>query len=104
MQQTVAGKINRLDITRDTLTSRGGLAFFVQYVESIGVVGLLLRKFAGNKKSGKGVTVGICFYRSCTFSWTAPAGTYGISMNCSRMRATGRWWRWRRSKWRLPIP
>ena len=57
MPETVAGKINRLDITRDTLTSRGGLAFFVQYVESIGVVGLLLRKFAGNKKSGKGVSV-----------------------------------------------
>ena len=31
-----AQKIDKLEVTSDTLTSRGGLAFFVKYVEAIG--------------------------------------------------------------------
>jgi hypothetical protein len=58
MQDTAAGKIHKLEVTGDTLTSRGGLAFFVKYAESIGMVELLLSKFAGLKKSVKGVAVG----------------------------------------------
>jgi hypothetical protein len=50
-------KIHKLEVTDDTLTSRGGLAFFVKYLEAIGIVGLLLHKFAGIKKSIKGVSV-----------------------------------------------
>ena len=36
MQQT-AQKIDQLQVTRDTLTSRGGLTFLVKYVEAIGI-------------------------------------------------------------------
>jgi hypothetical protein len=57
MQETAQGKIHKLAVTDDTLTSRGGLAFFVKYLEAIGVVELLLHKFAGIKKSIKGVSV-----------------------------------------------
>ena len=57
MSETVSSRINKLEVTSDTLTSRGGLAFFVKYVEAVGVVGLLLTKFDGIKKSAKGVSV-----------------------------------------------
>src|SRR5438874_970253 len=57
MQETANGKIHKLEVTDDTLTSRGGLAFFVKYLEAIGIVGLLLHKFTGIKKSIKGVSV-----------------------------------------------
>ena len=57
MSETTRGRINKLEVTDDTLTSRGGLAFFVKYVEAIGIVGLLLSKFTGIKKSIKGVSV-----------------------------------------------
>jgi hypothetical protein len=35
MQETANGKIHKLEVTDDTLTSRGGLAFFVKYLEAI---------------------------------------------------------------------
>ena len=57
MQETPQGKIHKLEVTDDTLTSRAGLAFFVKYLEAIGIVELLLHKFAGIKKSVKGVPV-----------------------------------------------
>src|SRR2546427_7522326 len=56
-------RINKLETTDDTLTSRGGLTFFVKYVGSVGVLGLLLEKFTGIKKSAKGVSVGNLFHR-----------------------------------------
>jgi hypothetical protein len=33
-----AQKIDQLQVTRDTLTSRGGLTFLVKYVETIGIL------------------------------------------------------------------
>src|SRR5438874_6083145 len=57
MPETANGKIHKLEVNDDTLTSRGGLAFFVKYLEAIGIVGLLLHKFTGIKKSIKGVSV-----------------------------------------------
>ena len=56
MTKTGRECIHRLGVTEDCLTSRGGLAFFVKYVQNIGIVGLLLRKFAHLKKSLKGVS------------------------------------------------
>ena len=44
MQQTSL-KIDQLQVTSDTLTSRGGLAFFVKYVQAIGILGLLLKEY-----------------------------------------------------------
>ena len=57
MNKNASCRISKLDVTSDTLTSRGGLAFFVKYVETVGIVGLLLTKFDGIKKSAKGVSV-----------------------------------------------
>jgi len=60
-------KIARLETTNDTLTSRGGLAFFVKYVEAVGVMRLLLAKFEGIRKSAKGVTVANMFLQALYF-------------------------------------
>ena len=67
MQGTANGKIHKLEVTDDTLTSRGGLAFFVKYLQAIGIVGLLLHKFAGIKKSIKGVSVRNLFLQALYF-------------------------------------
>jgi len=60
-------RINKLETTDDTLTSRGGLTFFVKYVGSVGVLGLLLEKFTGIKKSAKGVSVGEPVFAGAVF-------------------------------------
>ena len=60
-------KIARLETTNDTLTSRGGLAFFVKYVEAVGVMRLLLAKFEGVRKNAKGVTVANMFLQVLYF-------------------------------------
>jgi hypothetical protein len=57
MQKT-APKIDKLEVTSDTLTSRGGLAVFVKYVKAIGVLALLLNRWGTLKKRVKGVSVG----------------------------------------------
>jgi hypothetical protein len=57
MKEAANCRIHKLEVTTDTLTSRGGLAFVVKYVEAVGIVGLLLEKFKGIKKSAKGVQV-----------------------------------------------
>jgi len=65
MSEDVSGRISKLEATTDTLTSRGGLAFFVKYVETVGIMGLLLSKFEGIKKSAKGVNLflqTLCFF------------------------------------------
>lgn len=46
-----------METTNDTLTSRGGLAFFVKYLGAIQIIALLLEKFASLKKSRKGVSL-----------------------------------------------
>lgn len=69
-------KIARLETTNDNLTSRGGLAFFVKYVEAVGVMRLLLAKFEGIRKNAKGVTrCEHVFARCCISSSTERAGT-----------------------------
>lgn len=60
-------RISKLEVTTDTLTGRGGLAFFVKYVEAVGIVGLLLQKFEGIKKSAKGVSVRNLFLQTLYF-------------------------------------
>jgi len=57
MSEDVSGRISKLEATTDTLTSRGGLAFFVKYVETVGIMGLLLSKFEGIKKKQT-----LCFF------------------------------------------
>ena len=60
-------KIARLETTKDNLTSRGGLAFFVKYVEAVGVMRLLVAKFEGVRKNAKGVTVANLFLQVLYF-------------------------------------
>src|SRR3989475_8116181 len=60
-------RINKLGTINDTLTRRGGLAFFVKYVDVVGVLGLLLAKFEGIKKSAKGVGIGNLFLQALYF-------------------------------------
>lgn len=57
MSEAGRQRIHSLEVTEDTLTSRGGLAFFVKYLQTIGIVPLLLSKFSGLKKTVKGVSV-----------------------------------------------
>ena len=67
MSEDVSGRISKLEATTDTLTSRGGLAFFVKYVETVGIMGLLLSKFEGIKKSAKGVSLKNLFLQTLCF-------------------------------------
>src|SRR5437868_12048647 len=62
-----SNRITKLGTTNDKLTSRGGLAFFVKYVESVGVLRLLLAKFEGVKKNAKGVSIGNLFLQALYF-------------------------------------
>jgi hypothetical protein len=62
-----AQKIDKLEVTSDTLTSRGGLAFFVKYVGAIGILPLLLNRFGEIKKSAKGVAVRNLFLQALYF-------------------------------------
>src|SRR6516165_5665599 len=67
MAEAAPQRIHRLEVTDDTLTSRGGLAFFVKYVQTIGIVGLLLSKFTDLKKTVKGVSVENLLYQVLYF-------------------------------------
>src|SRR5437870_3547535 len=67
MSEDVSGRISKLEATTDTLTSQGGLAFFVKYVETVGIMGLLLSKFEGIKKSAKGVSLKNLFLQALCF-------------------------------------
>ena len=60
-------KINKVEITTDTLSSRGGLTFFVKYLESIEIYRVLLEKFSKLKKNQKGVEVGNLFKQVLCF-------------------------------------
>ncbi len=49
-----ARKINKIDVTRDTLTSRGGLSFFAKYLENTQILSYLAVMFGSIRKSSKG--------------------------------------------------
>ena len=50
-------KINRIDVTTDTLTGRGGLALFVKYLSAVMIYPLLIESFGSIRKSKKGLPV-----------------------------------------------
>src|SRR4030042_2444249 len=50
-------KITDIGITKDTLTSRGGISVFVRYLDRIGVMPHIERLFGGIRKSRKGQCV-----------------------------------------------
>jgi hypothetical protein len=47
-------KISCIDITDDTLTSRGGLSLFVRYLDAIGIMSTITRLFGTIRKNSKG--------------------------------------------------
>ena len=65
-------KINGIGITRDTLTSRGGISLFVRYMDGIGIMSHIERLFGSIRKNGKGRPVGeifkqlLCYYTDGT--------------------------------------
>jgi hypothetical protein len=71
-------RIKSVEITHDTLTSRGGISLFVKYLQAIAILPLLLEKFGGLKKSRKGVALKnlflqvLCFF----FDGTSPHINY----------------------------
>jgi len=54
-------RIDEVGVTADTLTSRGGLAVFVRYMESIGIVRELEGVFGRIRRSSKGEEIGEIF-------------------------------------------
>jgi len=65
-------RIDRVETTSDTLTGRGGLAPFVQYLLSSKIVDFCAAGFAGFRKNRKGITVHeiikqiLCFFMDGT--------------------------------------
>ena len=65
-------KIGGIGITKDTLTSRGGISFFVRYIDNIGIMPTIERLFGSIRKSGKGRPIGeifkqlLCYYTDGT--------------------------------------
>ncbi|GAX61743.1 NAD-dependent aldehyde dehydrogenase [Candidatus Scalindua japonica] len=50
-------KINKIGVTNDTLTGRGGMSLFVKYLSSVEIYPLLEEFFGDIRKSGKGLPV-----------------------------------------------
>lgn len=50
-------RINKIDTTTDTITGRGGLALFSRYLETIGILIILVNCFGHIRKSPKGLAV-----------------------------------------------
>jgi hypothetical protein len=67
MNSNTPCRISKVEITSDTLTSRGGIVLFVKYVQAIDIIGLLLQKFGSLKKSSKGVTLKNLFLQVLCF-------------------------------------
>ena len=67
MNSNPSCRISKVEITNDTLTSRGGIALFVKYLQAIDIIALLLAKFGCLKKSSKGVTLKNLFLQVLCF-------------------------------------
>jgi hypothetical protein len=50
-------RISKVEVTRETLTSRGGMALFTRYIDKVGIIGLLASSFGHIRKSKKGAPV-----------------------------------------------
>ncbi len=50
-------KINKIGVTNDTLTGRGGMALFVKYLGSVEIYSILEGSFGGIRKNKKGLPV-----------------------------------------------
>src|SRR2546429_457325 len=77
---------------------------FVKYLEAIGIVGLLLHKFAGIKKSIKGVSVRNLFLQVLYFFFDGTSRHLSNFDELQREEGYRPWSRCRRSKWPLRMP
>jgi len=59
--------ISKVEVTSDTLTSRGGLALFVKYINGIDILPILLSSFGNIRKTKKGLEVSNIFKQ--LFCW-----------------------------------
>lgn len=50
-------KIDKIEITNDTLTSRGGLFLFVRYISKLGILSIFEKFFGYMRKSNKGKSI-----------------------------------------------
>jgi hypothetical protein len=57
IQNTNRNVIDRVEVTSDTLTSRGGLSLFVKYLHNIAIFSALNRLFGSIRKNAKGLSV-----------------------------------------------
>jgi len=84
-------EIKRVEVTEETLSSRGGLTLFVKYLGAVRVLELLGGHFCGIRRNGKGTEVGelfkqvLCFFFDGTVfhlnrfdSLAADAGYAGV--------------------------
>jgi hypothetical protein len=55
--QKSKSRISRVAVTKETLTSRTGMALFARYIEKVGIMGLLASSFGHIWKSRKGAPV-----------------------------------------------
>ncbi len=62
-------KINKIEVTNDTLTGRGGMALFVKYLSSVEIYPLLEGFFGVIRKNNKGLPVWIYSIR-CLVGFT----------------------------------
>lgn len=89
-------RISKVEVTRDTLTSRGGMALFARYIDKIGIIGLLASTFGYIRKNRKGTPVGnilkqvLCFFYDGTSRHVAyfdelraDAGYAGVIESCA---------------------
>ncbi len=53
--------IDDIEVTNDTLTSRGGLSFFARYIRNIGLLPYLESEFGTIRKNPKGQAVAEIF-------------------------------------------
>jgi hypothetical protein len=60
-------RIRKIEITRDTITGRGGLALFSRYLDQCGILELLTRQFSRLRKSAKGLAVWLLFKQVLCF-------------------------------------
>lgn len=60
-------RINKVEMTTDTMTGRGGMTLFLRYIEKAGIVTLLLSSFGYIRKSKKGASISNIFKQVLCF-------------------------------------
>ncbi len=66
-KHSTGNQINKVEITADILTGRGGLVLFSRYLEKIGIYKLLEEAFDGLRRSRKGLPIWSLFHQVFCF-------------------------------------